>query len=105
MSKNIDIDELLVLLLIDRRPSFRSSYVLIKVLSRMFDILDYRKAADFLVENNFLKREIIDQVSHYTITLSGEELLSRHEKELHMQLLALYPNEKEFIDNLWAIKM
>lgn len=102
MIDNTTLSRLVILLLIDKRPVYRSSYVLIKVLSRIFGILDFREPVDFLVENGLIERNFINQIGHFNLTPMGEDLLHKHEGELHSRLIELYSNEKEFIDNLWS---
>jgi len=94
------VDSLLVLMLVDKIPEFRTADKLVKILSRRFGIFDFLDKILPLIEKKLLKQTIIDQIGHYSITSTGKQYLSSHEMWLKENLEIFYPKEKEFIDHI-----
>ena len=59
-----------------------NSYELLKGLSRLFGIIDFKTVTDSLAENSYVNVEPDGQFEHYYLTESGRSLLMSQKEQL-----------------------
>lgn len=98
----LELQAAVMLLLVDRMEYFRSSYFLIQILSRKFDVLDIGPVEKHLMEKRYIERAIIRQVAHYSATTEGKGYLVSNEVLIRKDVERLFPDGVIYLEKLWS---
>lgn len=93
---------LFLLLLINKSPTFKNEYQLIKILEWKFGFFEHRPILDELVQRSYISRIYVNQLGMYDITSSGEVFLSENKMFVQDELIRKYPDQASLIQSLFA---
>jgi len=93
---------IIIFLLLNKNSAYSDSYSLMKILSRWFNIIDFNELSQELIQENFVRCEVINQIGNYTLTENGIFYFKEKKAIFEEQVKAIYPNNIDNIDILFS---
>ncbi len=90
-----------VLLVINKGVPLNDSYTLTRIIEWKLRTIESKELLDEIKANNYVDFELINKIYFYKITRTGIELIKREYDKTLEYLVENYPEEKEFISNIF----